>query len=91
MPQGATISVSGHPFDETLAFFTDELGFRLDRISPADNPTMAVVSGGGLSLLLDPDIAESTAVVYLETGAAPTSLHLMVSKFGSWTQRSTPS
>mgnify|MGYP006425252295 FL=1 len=72
MPQGATISVSGHPFDETLAFFTDELGFRLDRISPADNPTMAVVSGGGLSLLLDPDVAESTAVVYLETGAAPT-------------------
>jgi len=70
----ASISVSGHPFDETLSFFTDELGFRLDRISPADNPAMAVVSHGGLSLCLDPAISASTSpsqVVRIESGAAP--------------------
>lgn len=69
----ASISVSGHPFNETLAFFTDDLGFQLDRISPADDPTMAIVSQGGLSLCLDPAITEvaSSPVVRIESGAAP--------------------
>lgn len=67
-----TISVSGHPFDETLAFFTDELGFRLDRISPADDPTMAIVSRQGISLCLDPKINSSGTVLRIESGAAPT-------------------
>lgn len=71
IPHGATISISGHPFDETLAFFTNELGFRLDRISPADNPTMAIVSGGGVSLCLDPATSESGSTLRLETGASP--------------------
>ena len=30
---------------ETLEFFTNELGFRLEMISPADLPTIAVISG----------------------------------------------
>lgn len=70
-PEGAAISISGHPFDDTLAFFTNDLGFRLDRISPADDPTMAIVSGGGVTLRLDPSVTESPAVLHLETGAAP--------------------
>ncbi len=40
------------PFDETLAFFTDRLGFRVDTIIPADHPAEATVSGHGLRLCL---------------------------------------
>ncbi len=68
----ADIAVSGHRFDETLAFFVDELGFRLDRISPADNPSMAIVSGHGVSLRLDPAVQSAPTVLRIESGAAPT-------------------
>lgn len=37
----------------TLSFFTDELGFRLDSIAPADAPSCAQLSGHGLNLRLD--------------------------------------
>ncbi len=37
---------------DTLGFFTDTLGMRLQRIFPADNPREADLSGGGLSLRL---------------------------------------
>lgn len=69
--RGATISVSGHPFAETLAFFSNELGFRLDRISPADNPTLAVLSRGGVSVCLDPEITSAPSTLRIESGAAP--------------------
>ncbi len=39
-------------FDATLAYFTTTLGFRLHRISPADNPTEADLSFGDLGILL---------------------------------------
>lgn len=38
---------------EELPFFTETLGFRLERIFPADDPAVAVVSGHGLQLRLD--------------------------------------
>jgi quercetin dioxygenase-like cupin family protein len=38
--------------DETVAFFTEALGFRLDAISPADDPSAAVISGYGLRIRL---------------------------------------
>ena len=38
--------------EETLAFFTDRLGFRVDAIYPADYPSVAVVSGYGLRVEL---------------------------------------
>ncbi len=37
---------------EALAFFTTRLGFRLDRIRPADDPVLAVLSGHGRRLRL---------------------------------------
>lgn len=37
----------------TLAFFTGQLGFRLDMIMPADAPRIAEVSGHGITLRLD--------------------------------------
>jgi quercetin dioxygenase-like cupin family protein len=36
-----------------LAFFTRDLGFRLDMIYPADNPAVIVISGHGLRLRID--------------------------------------
>lgn len=38
--------------DETLAFFVERLGFRLQAIGPADDPQAAVVAGYGLRLRL---------------------------------------
>jgi mannose-6-phosphate isomerase-like protein (cupin superfamily) len=38
---------------DTLAFFTGQLGFRVDSIYPADCPTIAVVSGYGVCLHLE--------------------------------------
>jgi quercetin dioxygenase-like cupin family protein len=43
------------PCDElvpTLSFFTDRLGFRIDSVRPADNPTVAVLSGHGIRIRL---------------------------------------
>ena len=38
---------------ETLPFFRERLGFRLDAIYPADDPAVAVVSGHGLRIRLE--------------------------------------
>lgn len=38
--------------DETLAFLTERLGFRVAAIAPADDPSVAVVTGYGLRLRL---------------------------------------
>ncbi len=38
--------------DETLNFFIDKLGFRVEMITPADNPNMAIISGYGVRLCL---------------------------------------
>lgn len=39
--------------DETLSYFTARLGLRIEAIWPADEPTVAVLSGHGLRLRLD--------------------------------------
>jgi quercetin dioxygenase-like cupin family protein len=44
--------LSCRDLDETLAFFVDQLGFRLEMISPADDPSTAVVSAAGTRLRL---------------------------------------
>ena len=41
-----TVSTSAESFAATLALFTDELGFQLELITPADDPKMAVVVRG---------------------------------------------
>jgi catechol 2,3-dioxygenase-like lactoylglutathione lyase family enzyme len=45
--------------EPTLAFFTGRLGFRIASIFPAEAPRVAVVSGHGLRLRLDPRATES--------------------------------
>ena len=39
--------------DPTVEFFVDRLGFRLDAIFPADDPSVAVLSGHGATVRLD--------------------------------------
>ena len=53
----AEILLPGKPLSKTLAFFTDELGFRIEMIYPADAPRVATVSGYGVRLRLDAGLA----------------------------------
>ncbi len=51
--ESAEIVLPCQALTETLPFFTDRLGFRLDAIYPADDPAVAQVSGYGLRLRLE--------------------------------------
>ena len=53
----AEAQLSTHDLRGDLGFFTKTLGFRLDRIFPADDPRVAVMSGHGLRLRLTADTA----------------------------------
>ncbi|MBI1170207.1 cupin domain-containing protein [bacterium] len=46
-----------------LPFFTRTLGMRLDMIYPADNPSVAVISGHGLRLRLDAEAATAPGLI----------------------------
>ena len=48
-----------------LAFFRERLGFRLDSIFPADDPTQAVLSGHGVRIRLERGVAGSPGVIRL--------------------------
>mgnify|MGYP000099785980 CR=1 FL=1 len=47
---------------ETIDYFADELGFRMVLISPADDPSEAVLEGLGITVRLVPDLSGSTAL-----------------------------
>ena len=49
----AEIRVSTSEFDADMRYFIDALGFRLDRIWPADAPAFAALSGHGAAILLE--------------------------------------
>ena len=49
----AEIRVPSAVFDADMRFFIDALGFRLDRIWPADAPAFAALSGHGTAILLE--------------------------------------
>ena len=51
--RGAEIRVPSTAFDADMRFFLDTLGFRLDRIWPADAPAFAALSGHGTAILLE--------------------------------------
>jgi quercetin dioxygenase-like cupin family protein len=50
----AQVVLPGAPLDETINFFTKRLGFRVDAIFPADAPAVAMLSGHGLAIRLQP-------------------------------------
>jgi quercetin dioxygenase-like cupin family protein len=51
--------------DETLAFFTDRLGFRVAAVMPADDPSAVVVTGFGLRIRLQRDAGPAPGVLRL--------------------------
>lgn len=63
--------------DETVAFFREQLGFRLVSISPADDPRQALLDGHGLRLQLERGLTAPPGVLRLlcrdgaATGATP--------------------
>ena len=48
----AEVVVPCFDLDETLIFFQNSLGFRVEMITPADNPNTAIISGYGVRLCL---------------------------------------
>lgn len=53
-----------------LAWFADTLGFRLERIAPADDPRVAELSGHGLRLRLDRTLGGGPGTLCLRTPEA---------------------
>ncbi|CAF1059924.1 unnamed protein product [Adineta steineri] len=58
--QSAQLVVSCLSLDETVTFFKDRLGFRVDMISPADDPSVTIISGYGLQIRLERNTDHST-------------------------------
>ena len=56
--QGAEIRLPSEDLTADLAFFMKTLGFRMDKIYPADYPTVSVLSGHGLTIRLEQDASE---------------------------------
>ena len=56
--QGAEIRLPSADLTADLAFFMKTLGFRMDKIYPADYPTISVLSGHGLTIRLEQDAPE---------------------------------
>lgn len=52
---------------DDLPFYTKVLGFRLDMIYPADNPSVAVLSGHGLRLRIEKGAAEAPGTIRILT------------------------
>lgn len=78
--RGAQVLMSCATLEPTLTFFTDRLGFRVDAIYPADDPSTAEISGHGLNIRLVQGATGGLSVIYLlctdpeATGAGVTSL-----------------
>ena len=68
----AEIRVPTSEFDADMRYFIDALGFRLDRIWPADYPSFAALSGHGTAILLErsTDPAPATLRLYADDPAA---------------------
>jgi quercetin dioxygenase-like cupin family protein len=61
----AEIRVSSKDVRDDLVFFTKTLGFRLDKIFPADDPSVVVVSGYGVRLCIDRNASEAPGTLRL--------------------------
>ena len=74
MAAEAEFCLSTHNLSEDLQFFTQTLGMRLDKIYPAEDPAVAVVSGHGIRLRLDRDAATASAATIRLLSHDPDSL-----------------
>lgn len=64
-PVLAEVILPAGNFQETLDFFVGRLGFRTDSITPADDPSVAQLSGYGLSLCIDSDYTSDAGTLCL--------------------------
>ncbi|MGB8635912.1 MAG: cupin domain-containing protein [Rhodanobacteraceae bacterium] len=69
----AQLVVPCDDLDAAIAFYTDQLGFRLHMIMPADAPRIAVMSGSGITLRLErsADPAVPHALIRLHLAGDP--------------------
>ena len=58
--------------NQTLTFFIENLGFRVEMITPADNPNMAIISGYGVRLCLRSGGSGKEITLRLRTNDQPT-------------------
>jgi hypothetical protein len=65
----AELVLPAAPFSDTIRFFIETLGFRLDSIMPADDPQTARLSGHGLRLSLDAGFKGNPGVIRLLTAS----------------------
>lgn len=66
--RSAQVLVACDVLEPTLAFFQQRLGFQVDAIFPADNPTTAMLSGHGLALRLVEGATGGATDIYLLCG-----------------------
>lgn len=59
----AEVVLPGSPLEETLAFFTETLGFRVASVRPAEDPAVVVVVGHGLRVRLDREMTGAPGVL----------------------------
>lgn len=71
--KGAEVVLGCADLGPTLRLLTEDLGFRVETIFPADDPREAVVSGHGLRLRLTPDAADAGLVRIPGEGAPLTA------------------
>lgn len=60
--QGFLMPMRCTDLPETMQFFIERLGFRLDAIFPADGPRTAILSHNGLTLRLGLDVREDEGI-----------------------------
>jgi len=61
----AEVVLPGAALGETLAFFDQRLGFRIEAIFPADSPAVAVLSGHGVRVRLERDFVGAPGTLRL--------------------------
>lgn len=68
----AEIELPSKDLHADLAFYTDQLGFRLESIHPSDDPAVAVISGFGLRVRLDKASKAAAGILRLNLAAEAT-------------------
>ena len=83
-PAAPEISIPSKDLGADLAFFVDRLGFRLDTIFPADDPSTAALSGHGARIRLTRVSAEALDQDSAGGRRGPDSLIVTEAKDGDW-------
>lgn len=83
----AELVISCAAFNDNLLFFTDALGFKVDSISPADDPRFAQISGFGQCIQLrygeDPSQPITLRLLYLHDGITEKEERILLAPNGT--------